>query len=57
MNRIVGGGITLPEIKINASEIKIKSSGDKSCFVSQLTIPETSKDYSSFILEITIHKP
>ncbi|WP_273755601.1 hypothetical protein [Bartonella sp. MM73XJBT.G] len=45
---------------MNASEIKIKSSVDKSGFVSQLTIQliilGLSKDYSSFISEITIHK-
>lgn len=57
MNRIVGGGITLPETKINAAEIKLEPSGDKSRFVSQLTIPKTSKDYSSFVSEITTHKP
>lgn len=38
MNKTVSGGITLLETKMNASEIKIKSSVDKSSFVSQLTI-------------------
>ncbi|EJF82419.1 hypothetical protein MCU_01494 [Bartonella elizabethae Re6043vi] len=53
---IVSGGITVPNTQMNIPEIKLESFGDKSRFVSQLTIPKTSKDHSSFVSEITTHK-
>ncbi|EJF92887.1 hypothetical protein MEE_01532 [Bartonella elizabethae F9251 = ATCC 49927] len=52
----MSGGITVPNTQMNIPEIKLESFGDKSRFVSQLTIPKTSKDHSSFVSEITTHK-